>query len=162
MNRRIFAEKEVRSVKWQIAVHFIGRYLMITFYSVFFGRIQKYLGSEHIGLYKDSRVCDGTIHVAFRCKVHNYIRAFFFKQIHNKFTICDITTDKFIIWLIFNRFQCFEVSGISQKIEINDLVVRIFIHHVMYKVTSDKSGTAGYNNFHRFVSSIFLYLYYKP
>ena len=79
MDRCFFCEEQVRSVKWKIAVHFIGRYLMITLDSVFSAGIHKNSSTFDISIKENFRIFDGTVNMAFCCKVYNHIRMFFFK-----------------------------------------------------------------------------------
>ena len=75
-------------------------------------------------------------------KVNDHIELFFSKQLINEFPIPDITFHKFEIRLIHNRFECFQISGISQKIQDDNLIFWVSINHVMSEITADESGAA--------------------
>ena len=79
---------------------------MITFNSIGAAGIQQGGRSHDIGTDKCLRVRDGTVYVALRCKVYNDIWFFLFKQLEYEVAVCDIAVYKFVIWFVFNRFQC--------------------------------------------------------
>ena len=117
---------------------------MVTLYTIFFRGIQQHSCSHNIGLHKNARVFNGTVYMALCREIHYNIKFFFLKQIHNKRFIRNITFDKFVIRFIFHWFQSFQIAGVGEQIQVYNLIIRVFIHHVMYKVSSDKTGTACY------------------
>src|SRR6266851_4701492 len=54
--------------------------------------------------------------------------------------------------MICNRFQIREVSGVRQFVVVNDLVSLVEGEDVADEIGTDKSGAAGYKDFHRPVS----------
>ena len=123
---------------------------MITLDSVSTAGIQKCRCSHYIGADICLRIRDGTVYVALCCKIDNHIRLFFFKQLEYKITVCNIAMYKFIIRFVLYRFQSLQVSCIGQKIQVDDLILRVFIYHMMYKVSADESCSACHDNFHYF------------
>src|SRR5216683_579074 len=54
--------------------------------------------------------------------------------------------------MICNRFQIREVSGVRQFVVVDDLVSLVEGEDVADEIGTDKSGAAGYKDFHRPVS----------
>ena len=74
----------------------------------------------------------------------NNVKFLFFKQIHDESFVCDITFYKFVVRFVLNRFQSLQVSRIGQQVQVYDLIIRVFVYHVMYEVSADKYGSACY------------------
>ena len=79
VDRGFFREEKIRSVQRKIAVNFIGGNLMIAGDTVFAAGIHQDSRSFNIGIEENFRVFDGTVYMAFRSKVDDHIRMFFFK-----------------------------------------------------------------------------------
>ncbi|MNI88592.1 hypothetical protein D3C73_1459070 [compost metagenome] len=78
----------------------------------------------------------------FRREVDDYVNALAEQRIH-RLHIGDVGFDKCIIGIAFNRFQIFQIPRIRQRIHIDDLVLRMLLQHVYYKIAADKAGSAG-------------------
>ena len=144
VDRGILCKEQVRAIQRKVSVNFIGRYLMISLYAEFSGSIQQYTGSHYVGLNKDARILDGTVYMALCCEIDNNVKFLFFKQIHDESFVCDITFYKFVVRFVLNRFQSLQVSRIGQQVQVYDLIIRVFVYHVMYEVSADKSSSACY------------------
>ena len=51
-------------------------------------------------------------------------------------------------------YQSLQVSCIGQQVQVDNLVFRILVHHVVHKIASDKSGSAGNNDLHLISSKL--------
>ena len=79
---------------------------MITFNSIGAAGIQQGGRSHDVGADKRLWVRDGTVYVALCCKVYHNVRLFFLEELKHEVAVCDIAVYKFVIWFVFNRFQC--------------------------------------------------------
>ena len=120
--------------------------------------IQQRCCSHNIRSYKRLWICNRTVYMTLCCKVHNHIRFFCFKQPKDKLPICNITLHKLIIRLIFYWLQVFKIACISQEIQIQNLVFRILIHHMLYKIASNKSSTTSYNDLHSIILRLIVFV----
>jgi hypothetical protein len=57
--------------------------------------------------------------------------------------ITDVGLDKCVVWRILNIGKICQIAGIGQFVEVDDVVVRIFVYKEANYVAADKSGTAG-------------------
>ena len=80
--------------------------------------------------------------MAFSCKMNNVVNIPYY--FINKLVVADISLDKCVIRIIFNPFKIFKVSAISKSIQIDYLIIRILIKHVMNEIASYESRSAGY------------------
>ena len=131
---------------------------MITLHAVLSAGIHHYLGSDNIGLQENARVLDGTVYVAFCRKIHYDIRFFFLKQGKYRFSVTDIHLFKAEVRI----FQCFlqglQIPRIGQLIDTYNPVFRMLFKLQIYKIGSNKSGSAGHDNRHTCFLTIIIIL----
>ena len=148
MDRGILCKEQVRAIQRKVSVNLIGRYLMISLYAEFSGSIQQYTGSHYVGLNKDARILNGTVYMALCCEVDNNVKFLFFKQIHDESFVCDITFYKFVVRFVLNRFQSLQISCVGQQVQVYDLIIRVFVYHVMDEVASNEACASCNDDFH--------------
>ena len=110
--------------------------------------IHQHSRSLDIGIQEHLRVLDGTVYMTLRREIHHHIRMLFFKQPIHCLPVCDALLHESEIRVIHHRFKRRQISRISQAVQTDDPVIRVLAKHVKYKVTSDKSGSAGHYNIH--------------
>lgn len=81
--------------------------------------------------------------MGFRRKVHHNIRMLLFKEAIYGIPIADIHLHKAEIRLIHHRCQGRQISRVGQLVQTDDTIIRILLHHVKYKIRTNKSGAAG-------------------
>ena len=81
--------------------------------------------------------------MAFRCQMDHSVDAVLPEQFQYLFKITDICFYKSIIRLLFNVCQIGQIPRISQLIQINDMIFRIFRHKQTHNMRADKTGTTG-------------------
>lgn len=91
---------------------------METFNAVFFCGIEQSRCAKNVGFYEDFRIFDRAVDVAFGGEVHDDIGTFLFKQIENEVTIGDVAFDKLVVRLVFYALETFQISGVSQRVEL--------------------------------------------
>ncbi|MNN28749.1 hypothetical protein D3C81_1423280 [compost metagenome] len=131
----------------QRSIHLIGRYLHEFRDLMLFSRIQQHLSAKHIRLHKHIRLQNTPVHMRLRRKVHDHIHTIANQGIH-RLNICNIRFNKTVIRMVLHRFQIFQIPCIRQGIHVNDLIVRMLLKHIDNKVAANKSGSAGYEEFH--------------
>ncbi len=118
----------------QSTVYLIGRYMIkqliieISFPGQFCS-LQQTQCSQHIRMGKSKRIPDGTVNMTFRSQMNNTVYPIFLHQLPNSRKITNISFYKRIIRLIFHIFQISQIAGICQLVQINYMIVRIFIYH---------------------------------
>ena len=92
--------------------------------------------------------------MAFRREVDDYIELLILEQLVNKLAVCDIALYE-LEMLVFHRFvEGLEIAGISQKVEADDIIIRMLAEHMIDKVAADKTGASRNENLHVFVLHI--------
>ena len=103
---------------------------------------------EHFGvLYR-------AVNMALRREVDDYIELLILEQLVNKLAVCDIAFYE-LEMLVFHRLvEGLEIAGISQKVEADDIIIRMLAEHMIDKVAADKTGASRNENLHVFVLHI--------
>ena len=149
MDRRIFRKQQIRPVQRQVSVNLIRGYLVIPGDSVLPAGIHQHSRTHDIRLQEDARIINAAVHVGFRREIHNHIRMLFLKQPVHRFTVTDIRLHKPETRVIHHAFHRREIPRIGQFVQADDPVFRIFFQHMKYKVGSDKTRAACYDNRHK-------------
>ena len=139
----------------QRAINFIGRNMMKTavlitglklvrrFHPGIARNIQQHKRTDNIRLNKGFRTGNRIIDMALGGKMNNAADIVFRKQLFNQRPVTDVALNKFIIGTLCTVAQIVRIAGISQLIEVNNLIFRIFLGKIRNKIGSDKAGTAG-------------------
>ena len=95
--------------------------------------------THYVGLSKGERIFNTSVHMAFRCQVNNSINMILLEDFQHFIKVTDISLYKGIIRLILDIFQVSQITGISQFIQIDNMIFRIFIDEQTYNVRSDEA-----------------------
>lgn len=74
------------------------------------------------------------------------IHMLFLHELQHPLEVTDIHADKAIIRPVLDIPQIRQIAGISQLIEVNDPIIRIFVHKQPHHMRADEPGAAGNNN----------------
>jgi len=76
--------------------------------------------------------------------MHDGVDLLFAHKRRDGFSIDNIPLDEPILVVISNALQTCEVSGVRQRIENYDSVLRILPGPILHEISSDESGATGY------------------
>src|SRR5690606_12744720 len=97
-----------------------------------------------------------TIHMAFRREVHYRINMVILQNGFHHITGGNIPLFKAIITFIVHRRKVIQIPGIGELVVGDDIVIRVFIHHIAHKGTTNESCPTRYEDiFHSAFSSSF-------
>jgi len=100
----------------------------------------------------------------FCCKVYNSIKLMQFKQFMNLVSIYNISFDKMIIWFALYITEIFKIPCISKLVEIENLIIGIFIYKESDQVRTYKSSSTSNKYFFMhiliFKSKLYLNLFH--
>ena len=160
------------AVRTQSAVHLIGGHLQVLlalFPSLGIGVVPCLLGAlqqvdsaHHVALHKDLGVLDGAVHMALGGKVDDIVEIVLCKQALHQLLVADVALHEHMAGVALHVLQVFQIARVGQLIQIDQQDLRVFLEHIVHKVGTDKTGTAGDQiGFHRSVS-LFIYLLLFP
>ena len=147
MERRGLGEKEVLPLKGQVAVHFVRRDLMEPADTVEAARIEEHAGAHDVRLEEDTRIGDGTVHMALCGEIHHHVGLFFFKQPIGEVPVRNVSPHEGEARLLPDGREGLEVPRIGELVQTDDLVVRMG-QLVIDEIAPDKSGSAGDDDLH--------------
>ena len=98
--------------------------------------------SHYVSLGEGERVLDGAVHMALSGKMDDAIDLFILHQLVNTVEVANVHADELIVGLVLDVLQVGKVAGIGQLIEINNLIIRIFVYKKANDMASDESSTA--------------------
>ena len=135
---------------------------METLDAVLAAAFHQHLRAHHVGAHEDAGVGDGAVHMAFSGKVDHDIGVLFLKETVHRLRIGDVRAHKTEARVVHDGREGFQIARVGQLIQIDQQDLRVFLEHIVHKVGTDKTGTAGDQiGFHRSVS-LFIYLLLFP
>ena len=153
MEGGVFAEEEVRAVKGEVAVYFVGPDLVKSFDSVLPAGVHQDAGAYDVCLQKDRGVFYGAVNVAFGSEVYDYIRVFCFKDGIDAVPVADVFLVEGKVGMCEGFLQGVDVGSIGQGVHAYNVPLGAFFKEQVDKVAAYKAGTARYKYFH-FGSSV--------
>ena len=84
--------------------------------------------------------------MALGCQVNDAVHVILLEQMAHGFEVADVGLDKGVVGLVLNVLEVGQVAGVGELVEINDLVVRVFVDKKSDYMAADKSGPAGDND----------------
>ena len=58
--------------------------------------------------------------------------------------VADVGLDEGVVLLVFNVLEVGKVAGVCELVDVDDVVVGVFVHEEAYYVAADESGSACY------------------
>ena len=144
----LFGKEQVRAVQGKIAVDFVGGDLMEAPDIVLAAAFQKHLCTHHIGAYKDARIGDGAVHVAFGREVDHDIGLFLLKEPVHGFGVGDVGAHEAKARVLHDGSQRLHVAGVGQLVQADDAVLGMMAQQIIDKIGADKARAAGDDDVH--------------
>src|SRR5690606_14190969 len=108
----------------------------------FFGGIQQVYRTDHISIDECIWIGNRTVDVRFRSQMNNPIRPIPRKNLPNNSPITDISFYKRVIGTLINIDEILQITCICQRIQVDNLVLRIFEDKEPDNVRTDKPRPA--------------------
>ena len=104
-------------------------------------------GSHHVGPCECERILDATVHMALCSKVDDTVHLLILHQLIERLEVADVHLHKPVVRSVLDILQVGEIAGICQFIDVDYLIVGIFVYKQPDNMTSDESGSPG--NYYR-------------
>ena len=158
VNGRLLRKKQIGPVERKIAIHLIGGYLMIAADAVFAAGVHQRLGAEDVGLQKDARIFNGAVDMALCGKIDDIVELLRLKEGKHKLSVADVSVHELEIGFIHDGRERLQIARVSERIQADERILRIAVHHIMAEVSADKSGAAGHKIFtHEFPPIVLIF-----
>ena len=107
----------------------------------FTGCVQQSHRAQHIGLNERQRIADAAIHVTFCGEMDDAIGLVLREDLHQPFRIADVALHEGVVRCVLHVAQVLQVPGVGERIQIDDPVVRVFVHETPHHMAADETGT---------------------
>ena len=99
--------------------------------------------THHVCVGEGERVLDGTVYMTLCSQMDDAVHMVLLHQCLDGIAVADVSLYKRVVGLIFYIFEVGQVAGISQFVEIDDMVVGVFVDKESDYMTADEAGSAG-------------------
>ena len=80
------------------------------------------------------------------CKVDDSVDLILLHQLQDGVEVAYVSLYEDVVWLVFNILEVGQVSGISQLVDIDDAIVRIFVYEKTHYMTSYEACASCYDD----------------
>ena len=78
----------------------------------------------------------------FGCKMYYAIDLLVLHQSIESIEVADIHLHKFVVGLVLDVLEVGEVARVGEFVEIDDVILWVFVHEEAHHMASDEAGTA--------------------
>ena len=120
----------------------LGFGLVWGFHPVLSGGFDEVEGADDVGLDEGLRAFDGVVDVAFGREVDDALDVVLGKEGFYEGFVADVTFDEGVVGECFGFFEVVEVARIGEFVEVDEVVLGVFLGKVWNEVGADKAGAA--------------------
>ena len=139
-----------RMCHFQGSVHFIGRDVIETFAFVFFRQtfpinfsgLQQAECAHYVGTGKCKRILDAAVYMAFSSQMDDTVYTILLHDFLHLFVVADVGFDESVVRLVFDVLQIGQVTGVGQFVQVDNVILGIFVDEQSDYMAADESGTA--------------------
>ena len=138
IDRRGLSKETFRS---QRTINFIGAHLHIFLPALpsllpgvipgFLRPLEEVDRAHDIGGHEDLWVGDTAVHMRLSCEVDDVVGVVVRDELRHQLFITDISVNKDMPFIVLQILQIFQVTGIGQRIKVDNLDVRVLLQHVV-------------------------------
>lgn len=133
---------------FQGAVHFVGRDMVEAFAFVFFRQtfpinfsgLQQAECAQYVGTGKGKRVFDTAVYMAFSRQMDDTVYMVLLHDFLHFLVVADIGFDESVVRLVFDVLQIGQVTGVGQFIQVDNVILGIFVDEQTDYMAADESA----------------------
>ena len=103
-------------------------------------------GTDDVGLDESFGSFDGVVDMAFRRKVDDALDVVLVEEVVYQRFIADVSLDEGVVGHTSAFPEVVQVACIGEFVEVDDMVVWVFLREVRDEVGTDESGSTGYED----------------
>jgi hypothetical protein len=77
------------------------------------------------------------------CEMDDAVHVLILNELEHVLEVADVHADKLVVRLVFNVLQVGKVASVGEFVEVDDLILGIFIDEQTDYVRADEAGAAG-------------------
>ena len=120
----------------------LGFGLVWGFHPVLSGGFDEVEGADDVGLDEGLRAFDGVVDVAFCREVDDTLDVVLGKEGFYEGFVTDVAFDEGVVGECFGFFKVVKVSCIGEFVEVDEVVLGVFLGKVWHEVGADKASAA--------------------
>ena len=97
-------------------------------------RLEQRQSTHHVGLSESEWILDTSIYMALGSEMDDAIHLIVLHQLQHQVEITDIALNESIVRLVLDVLEVSQVACVSQLVEVDDVILRIFVHEKSYYV----------------------------
>ena len=97
-------------------------------------RLEQRQGTHHVGMSESEWILDTSIYVALGSEMDDTIHLVVLHQLQHQVEIADVALNESIVRLVLNVLEVSQVACVCQLVEVDDVILRIFVHEKSYYV----------------------------
>ena len=97
-------------------------------------RLEQRQGTHHVGLSESEWILDTSIYMALGSEMDDAIHLVVLHQLQHQVEIADIALNESIVRLVLDVLEVSQVACVCQLVEVDDVILRIFVHEKSYNV----------------------------
>ena len=90
--------------------------------------------THHVGLSESEWILDTSIYMTLGSEMDDAIHLVVLHQLQHQVEITDIPLNESIVRLVLDVLEVSQVACVSQLVEVDDVILRIFVHEKSYNV----------------------------
>ena len=110
------------------------------------GGLQHGQGADDVGLREGEGILDGTVHMGFRRQMDHAVHLFLTHEGEHALEVADVHLDEPVVGPVLDVLEVREIARVGEFVQVDDPVVRIFVHEQPHDVAADEAGAAGDDN----------------
>ncbi len=138
----------------QCAVYFIGGDVVEAFalvflregFPVFLCSLQQRQRAHHVGACESERVLDRSVDMTLGSEMDDAVDFVLRDDAAHLVEVSDVGFDEGIVGFVLDILQIGEVAGIGKFVEVDDMVVVVFVYEQADNMASDETSTTGDEN----------------
>ena len=105
--------------------------------------LQHRQGADDIGPGEGEGILDGTVHVGFGRQVDDAVHPVVGDDPQHRLEIADIGLDEEVVGPVLDVPEVREIARVGELVQVDDPVLRVFVHEQPHDVAADETGSAG-------------------
>ena len=107
------------------------------------GSLQHGQGTDDVGLREGERVLDGPVHMGLRREMDHAVHMFILHEGQDALEVADVHLDEPVVGPVLDVLEVREIARVGKLVQVDDPVVRVFVHEQPHDVAADETSAAG-------------------
>jgi len=98
--------------------------------------------AHHVGLGEGEGILDATVHMALGSEMDDTVYLLLLHQLVESIEVADVHLHELVVGLLLDVLQVGQITGISEFVEVDDVIIGVLVHEKAHHVAPDKACAA--------------------